>query len=134
MGDNPSLSITGSIYAGAKPAAITSFFSVVPKVAGLAVIIRFMQTPFANVLIEWQSIIIFISVASMILGAVAAIGQKNIKRLMAYSSIGHIGYALAGVATGTNSGYMSSIVYITIYVIMNIGAFSCIFLKYLNNY
>ena len=75
-----------------------------------------MLVPFSNILTEWQSIIIFISVASMILGAVAAIGQKNIKRLMAYSSIGHIGYALAGVATGTNSGYVSSvIIYINIY-------------------
>ena len=118
---------TPDVYEGS-PTSITSFFSVAPKVAGLAVIIRFMQVPFANVLIEWQSIIIFLSVASMILGAVAAIGQKNIKRLMAYSSIGHIGYALAGVATGTSSGYMSSIVYITIYVVMNIGAFACIFL------
>ncbi len=118
---------TPDVYEGS-PTSVTSFFSVAPKVAGLAVIIRFMQVPFANVFLEWQSIIIFISVASMILGAVAAIGQKNIKRLMAYSSIGHIGYALAGVATGTNSGYMSSIVYITIYVVMNIGAFACIFL------
>ncbi len=118
---------TPDVYEGS-PTSITSFFAVAPKVAGLAVIIRFMQTPFANVLIEWQSIIIFISVASMILGAVAAIGQKNIKRLMAYSSIGHIGYALAGVATGTTSGYMSSLVYMTIYVVMNVGAFACIFL------
>ncbi len=118
---------TPDVYEGS-PTSITSFFAVAPKVAGLAVIIRFMQVPFANVFIEWQSIVIFISVASMILGAIAAIGQKNIKRLMAYSSIGHIGYALAGVATGTNSGYMSSIVYITIYVVMNIGAFACIFL------
>ncbi len=118
---------TPDVYEGS-PTSITSFFSVAPKVAGLAVIIRFMQSPFANVLIEWQSIVIFISIASMILGSVAAIGQKNIKRLMAYSSIGHIGYALAGVATGTSSGYMSSVVYITIYVVMNIGAFSCIFL------
>ena len=118
---------TPDVYEGS-PTSITNFFSAVPKVAGLAVLIRFMQTPFANVLIEWQSIIIFISVASMILGAVAAIGQKNIKRLMAYSSIGHIGYALAGVATGTTSGYMSSLVYMTIYVVMNVGAFACIFL------
>ena len=118
---------TPDVYEGS-PTSITSFFAVAPKVAGLAVIIRFMQVPFANAFAEWQSIIIFISVASMILGAVAAIGQKNIKRLMAYSSIGHIGYALAGVATGTNSGYMSSVVYITIYAVMNVGAFACIFL------
>jgi len=118
---------TPDVYEGS-PTSITSFFAVVPKVAGLAVLIRFMQIPFENILIEWQMIIVFISIASMILGAVAAIGQKNIKRLMAYSSIGHIGYALAGVATGTVSGYSSSIVYITIYIVMNIGAFGCILL------
>ena len=87
-----------------------------------------MIIPFSNILLEWQTIIIFISIASMILGAVAAIVQKNIKRLLAYSSIGHIGYALAGVATGAISGYESAIVYISIYVIMNIGAFSCLYL------
>tara|TARA_B100002052_G_scaffold181797_1_gene165544 strand:- start:972 stop:1631 length:660 start_codon:yes stop_codon:yes gene_type:complete len=87
-----------------------------------------MQIPFENILIEWQSIIIFLSIASMILGAVAAIGQKNIKRLIAYSSIGHIGYALAGIATGTSSGYSSSVLYITIYAVMNLGIFGCIFL------
>ncbi len=118
---------TPDVYEGS-PTSITSFFAVAPKVAGLAVIIRFMQVPFSNAVIEWQSILIFISVASMILGSVAAIGQKNIKRLMAYSSIGHIGYALAGVATGTISGYMSSVIYITIYVVMNVGVFACIFL------
>ena len=118
---------TPDVYEGS-PTSITNFFSAAPKVAGLAVLIRFMQTPFENILVEWQTIIIFISIASMILGAVAAIGQNNIKRLMAYSSIGHIGYALAGVATGTDSGYMSSIVYITIYIVMSIGMFACIFL------
>ena len=87
-----------------------------------------MFVPFSNILLEWQTIIIFISIASMILGAVAAMVQKNFKRLLAYSSIGHIGYALAGVATGAISGYQSSVVYISIYVIMNIGAFSCLYL------
>ena len=76
----------------------------------------FMFIRFSNILLEWQTIIIFISIASMILGAVAAIVQKNIKRLLAYSSIGHIGYALAGVATGVISGYESAIVYISIYI------------------
>ena len=118
---------TPDVYEGA-PTSITSFFAVVPKVAGLALLIKFMFIPFANILLEWQTIIIFISVASMILGAVAAIVQKNIKRLLAYSSIGHIGYALAGVATGATSGYESSVLYITIYVVMNIGAFSCLYL------
>ncbi len=118
---------TPDVYEGA-PTSITSYFAVVPKVAGLAVLIKFMLIPFSNILAEWQTIIIFISIASMILGAVAAIGQKNIKRLLAYSSIGHIGYALAGVATGVISGYESAVVYIAIYVIMNIGAFSCLYL------
>ena len=117
---------TPDVYQGA-PTSITSFFAVVPKVAGLAILIKFMLVPFSNILIEWQTIIIFISIASMILGAVAAIAQKNIKRLLAYSSIGHIGYALAGVATGAISGYKSAIIYITIYVVMNIGAFSCLY-------
>ena len=116
---------TPDVYEGA-PTPITAFFAVVPKVAGFAVLIKFMSVPFKNILNEWQLIIIFISIASMILGAVAAIGQTNIKRLMAYSSIGHMGYALAGIATGTQNGYMSSIIYITIYVIMNIGTFACI--------
>ena len=118
---------TPDVYEGA-PTAITSYFAVVPKVAGFAVLIKFMLIPFSNILAEWQVIIIFMSIASMILGAVAAIGQKNIKRLLAYSSIGHIGYALAGVATGVVSGYESAIIYIAIYVIMNIGAFSCLYL------
>jgi len=118
---------TPDVYEGA-PTSITNYFAVVPRVAGLALLIKFMLIPFSNILLEWQTIIIFISVASMILGAFAAIVQRNIKRLLAYSSIGHVGYALAGVATGAISGYESAIVYISIYVIMNIGAFSCLYL------
>ncbi len=118
---------TPDVYEGS-PTSITNFFAVVPKIAGIAVIIRFMGKPFDNILIEWQSIMIFLSIASMILGAVAAIGQNNIKRLMAYSSIGHIGYALAGISTGTVSGYSSTVIYITIYIVMNLGAFGCIYL------
>ena len=118
---------TPDVYQGA-PTSITNFFAVVPKAVGLAVIIRFMDLPFKNILEEWQIIIVFISIASMILGSVAAIGQKNIKRLLAYSSISHMGYALAGVATGTGYGYTSTIIYITIYVIMNIGTFACLYL------
>ncbi len=118
---------TPDVYEGA-PTSITSYFAVVPKVAGLALLIKFMFIPFSNILLEWQTIIIFISIASMILGAVAAMVQTNFKRLLAYSSIGHIGYALAGVATGAVSGYQSAIVYISIYVVMNIGAFSCLYL------
>ena len=118
---------TPDVYQGA-PTSITNFFAVVPKAVGLAVIIRFMDLPFKNIIEEWQTIIIFISIASMILGSVAAIGQKNIKRLLAYSSISHMGYALAGVATGTVSGYTSTIIYITIYIIMNMGTFACLYL------
>ncbi len=118
---------TPDVYEGA-PTSITSYFAVVPKIAGLALLIKFMFIPFSNILFEWQTIIIFMSIASMILGAIAAMVQKNFKRLLAYSSIGHIGYALAGVATGGITGYQSAIVYISIYVIMNIGAFSCLYL------
>ena len=118
---------TPDVYEGS-PTSITSYFATAPKIAGLAVLIKFMYIPFSNILMEWQTIIIFISIASMILGAVAAIGQKSLKRLLAYSSIGHMGYALAGIATGVTSGYKSSIVYLTIYVVMNIGAFSCLYL------
>ena len=118
---------TPDVYEGA-PTSITNFFAIVPKAVGLAVIIRFMDLPFKNIIEEWQTIIIFISIASMILGSVAAIGQKNIKRLLAYSSISHMGYALAGVATGTVSGYTSTIVYISIYIIMNMGTFACLYL------
>ena len=118
---------TPDVYEGS-PTSITSYFAAVPKVAGLAVLIKFMFVPFSNIISEWQMIIIFISIASMILGAVAAIGQKNLKRLLAYSSIGHMGYALAGIATGALAGYKSSIVYITIYVVMNVGAFYCLYL------
>ena len=91
---------TPDVYEGS-PTSVTSFFALVPKIAAISVFIRFMYVPFVNVINQWQTIIIFLSIASMILGAVAAIGQSNIKRLMAYSSIGHMGYALAGIATGT---------------------------------
>ena len=118
---------TPDVYEGS-PTSVTSFFALVPKIAALSVFIRFMYVPFINVISQWQTIIIFLSIASMILGAVAAIGQSNIKRLMAYSSIGHMGYALAGLATGTNSGIQSTIIYLTIYLVMNLGAFGCIFM------
>ena len=117
---------TPDVYEGS-PSSITNFFAIVPKLAGVAVLIRFMDIPFKNILIEWQSIIIFISIASMILGSVAAIGQTNIKRLIAYSSIGHIGFAIAGIATGTQEGFSSTIFYMTIYIVMNTGVFCCIY-------
>jgi len=118
---------TPDVYQGS-PSSVTSFFAVVPKVAGIAILIRFVQIPFEQLMEQWKNILIFMALASMILGAVAAIGQTNIKRLIAYSSIGHIGYAMAGISTGTVTGYSSSITYISIYVIMNLGVFGCIFL------
>ena len=118
---------TPDVYQGA-PTSVTSYFSVVPKIAGIAIFIKFMYLPFQGLLTEWQYILVFMSIGSMILGAVAAIGQKNIKRLMAYSSIGHIGYAIAGIASGTENGFKSTLIYISIYVVMNIGAFACILL------
>ncbi|MDA9676806.1 NADH-quinone oxidoreductase subunit NuoN [bacterium] len=118
---------TPDVYEGS-PTSVTSFFAIVPKIAALTVFIRFMYVPFINIIDQWQTILIFLSIGSMILGAVAAIGQNNIKRLMAYSSIGHMGYALAGLATGIITGIQSSIIYLTIYLVMNIGAFACIFL------
>jgi len=118
---------TPDVYEGS-PTSVTSFFAIVPKIAALTVFIRFMYVPFVNVIDQWQSIIIFLSIASMILGAVAAIGQKNIKRLLAYSSIGHMGYALAGLATATNSGVQSSIIYLIIYLVMNVAIFGCVFM------
>ncbi len=115
------------VYEGS-PTSVTLFFAIVPKVAALTVFIRFLYVPFLNMIEQWQPIIIFISIASMIFGAIAAIGQKNLKRLVAYSSIGHIGYALAGLSVGTNEGIQSSLVYISIYLVMNLGLFSCLFM------
>ena len=118
---------TPDVYEGS-PTSVTSFFSVVPKIAGIVIFIRFMYLPFQEILDQWRYILVFISIASMILGAVAAIGQNNIKRLIAYSSIGHIGYAIAGMTPGTENGFKSTLIYISIYAVMNIGAFACIFL------
>jgi len=115
------------VYEGS-PTSVTLFFAVAPKIAALTVFIRFLYVPFLNVIEQWQLIIIFLSVASMVFGAVAAIGQKNLKRLIAYSSIGHMGYALAGLCAGTNEGIQSSVLYITIYLVMNFGFFSCLFM------
>ncbi len=114
------------VYEGS-PTSVTLFFAIVPKIAALTVFIRILYLPFFNMFDQWQIIILFLSIASMVFGAVAAIGQKNIKRLIAYSSIGHMGYVLAGLSTGTNAGIQSSIIYITIYFIMNLGLFCCLF-------
>ena len=120
------------VYQGS-PTSVTTFFAVLPKIAALSVFIRFLYVPFAEMNDQWQMIIIFLSIASMIFGAVAAIGQKNLKRLIAYSSIGHMGYALTGLATGTNQGIQGSISYIAIYLVMNLAFFSCMFMLRRNN-
>ena len=115
------------VYEGS-PTSVTLFFTIVPKIAALTVFIRFLYVPFINLIDQWQIIIIFLSIASMIFGAIAAIGQKNLKRLIAYSSISHMGYILAGLSTGTNEGIQSSIVYISIYLVMNLSFFCCLFM------
>ena len=115
------------VYQGS-PTSVTYFFAALPKIAALSVFIRFLYTPFINLIDQWQSILVFISIASMIFGAIAAIGQTNLKRLIAYSSIGHMGYALAGLASGTNQGIQSSVIYISIYLIMTLAFFSCLFM------
>jgi NADH-quinone oxidoreductase subunit N len=120
------------VYEGS-PTSVTLFFTMVPKIAALTVFIRFLYVPFLNLIDQWQMILVFLSIASMVFGAVAAIGQKNIKRLIAYSSIGHIGYALAGLTTGSNEGIQSSVIYITIYILMNLGLFSCLLMMKRNN-
>tara|TARA_Y200000002_G_scaffold375621_1_gene378222 strand:+ start:485 stop:1903 length:1419 start_codon:yes stop_codon:yes gene_type:complete len=120
------------VYEGS-PTSVTLFFTMVPKVAALTVFIRFLYIPFLNLIEQWQMILIFLSIASMLFGAIAAIGQTNLKRLIAYSSIGHVGYMLAGLATGSNAGVQSSVIYITIYILMNLGLFSCLLMMKRDN-
>ena len=120
------------VYQGS-PTSVTAFFALLPKVAALTVLIRILYVPFVNMLDQWQLIVVFLSIASMILGSIAAIGQKNLKRLIAYSSISHMGYALAGISTGTNEGIQSSITYMLIYLIMNLAFFSCVFMMKKND-
>jgi NADH-quinone oxidoreductase subunit N len=105
---------------------VTAFFASAPKVAAMALFIRAMVSPFPAITHDWQQIITFISIASMVLGAFAAIGQSNFKRLMAYSSIGHMGYALVGLAAGNEAGVQGVIIYLLIYVTMTLGTFACI--------
>ncbi|MBT3765959.1 MAG: NADH-quinone oxidoreductase subunit N, partial [Rhodospirillales bacterium] len=116
---------TPDVYEGA-PTPVTAFFSVGPKLAAIALFIRLMVGPFGGLVDQWQQIVVFISIASMILGAFAAINQRNIKRLMAYSSIGHVGYALIGLAVGTEEGIRGILIYMAIYLFMTMGAFACI--------
>jgi NADH-quinone oxidoreductase subunit N len=116
---------TPDVYEGA-PTPVTAFFASAPKVAGIAIFVRATVVAFPGITHEWQQIVVFVSIASMALGAFAAIGQKNIKRLMAYSSIGHMGFALVGLAAGTPEGVQGVLVYMSIYVAMTLGTFACI--------
>ncbi|MCB1386664.1 MAG: NADH-quinone oxidoreductase subunit NuoN [Nitratireductor sp.] len=116
---------TPDVYEGA-PTPVTAFFAAAPKVAAMALMIRVTMEPFAAVAHDWQQILSFVAIASMALGAFAAIGQTNIKRLMAYSSIGHMGYALVGLAAGTQAGVNGVILYMTIYMVMTLGTFAFI--------
>jgi NADH-quinone oxidoreductase subunit N len=116
---------TPDVYEGA-PTPVTAFFASAPKVAAMAVLVRVLLTAFPGVTHDWQQIIVFVSIASMALGSFAAIGQTNIKRLMAYSSIGHMGFALVGLAAGTVEGAQGVLVYIAIYVAMTLGSFAFI--------
>ena len=116
---------TPDVYEGA-PTPVTAFFATAPKVAAAALLVRTMIGPFGHALPDWQQIIVFVSIASMALGAFAAIGQTNIKRLLAYSSIGNMGYALVGLASGTVEGVQGVVVYMIIYMIMTLGTFACI--------
>ena len=116
---------TPDVYEGS-PTPITAFLATASKVASLALVLRAIVVPFPDAFHQWQQIIIFISVLSMALGAFAAIGQTNIKRLMAYSSIGHMGYALLGLAAGTQLGLRGVLFYLAFYSLTNIGVFACV--------
>jgi NADH-quinone oxidoreductase subunit N len=116
---------TPDVYEGA-PTPVTAFFAAAPKVAGLAMFVRAAVMAFPGITPQWQQIVVFVSLASMALGSFAAIGQRNIKRLMAYSSIAHMGFALIGLAAGTNEGVQGVLVYIAIYVTMTLGVFAVI--------
>ena len=116
---------TPDVYEGA-PTPVTAFFAAAPKVAGIAIFVRATVVAFPGITHEWQQIVVFVSIASMVLGAFAAIDQKNIKRLMAYSSIGHMGFALVGLAAATPEGVQGVLVYMSIYVAMTLGTFAVI--------
>ncbi|MGQ0676179.1 MAG: NADH-quinone oxidoreductase subunit NuoN [Rhodospirillales bacterium] len=116
---------TPDVYEGA-PTPVTAFFSVAPKIAAIALFTRVMTGPFGPLMLEWRQIVVVVAIASMILGALAAINQTSIKRLMAYSSIGHVGYARVGLAAGTPAGVRGVLIYMATYLFMNLGAFACI--------
>ena len=116
---------TPDVYEGS-PTPVTAFFAAAPKMAGMAMATRVFIDAFPGILGQWQQIIVFISIASMALGSFAAIGQRNLKRLMAYSSIGNVGYALIGLAAGTPDGVQGVAIYMAIYLAMTLGSFAII--------
>lgn len=116
---------TPDVYEGS-PTPITAFFVTAAKVAAFALFIRAVISPFPSLMHQWQQIIVVVSVLSSLLGAVAAIGQTNIKRLLAYSSIGHVGYALLGLAAGSQYGIQGMLVYLAFYLVTNLGMFACV--------
>jgi NADH-quinone oxidoreductase subunit N len=116
---------TPDVYQGS-PTPVTAFFAAAPKVAAMALFTRAMLAPFPSIAADWQQIIVFISIASMVLGAFAAIGQHNIKRLLAYSSISHMGFALVGLAAASPEGVRGVVIYMAIYMIMTLGTFACV--------
>jgi NADH-quinone oxidoreductase subunit N len=116
---------TPDVYEGA-PTSVTAFYGTAPKVAAMALFMSVMMIPFGHLLAQWQLLIEVLAVCSMALGALAAIGQTSIKRLLAYSSIGHMGYALMGLAAGTTAGVQATLVYLAIYLVMSFGSFACV--------
>ena len=116
---------TPDVYEGS-PTPVTAFFAVAPKTAAVALLVRVVEQAFPSISGQWQQIIVFVAISSMVLGAFAAIGQKNIKRLLAYSSIGHIGYVLVGLSSGTVDGVAGVAIYMVIYLVTTLGAFACV--------
>ena len=116
---------TPDVYEGA-PTPVTAFFAAAPKIAAMALLVRVVEQAFPHITGQWQQIIVFIAIASMGLGAFAAIGQQNIKRLLAYSSIGHVGFALVGLSAGTAGGVEGVAIYMAIYLVTTLGTFGCV--------
>jgi NADH-quinone oxidoreductase subunit N len=116
---------TPDVYEGA-PTPVTAFFASAPKMAAVAITLRIIITAFPGITAQWQQIIVFISIMSMVIGSFAAIGQTNLKRLMAYSSIGHMGFAMVGLVAGTELGVRGVLIYMAIYLAMTLGTFAAI--------
>ncbi|PWW04326.1 NADH dehydrogenase subunit N [Hoeflea marina] len=116
---------TPDVYEGA-PTPVTAFFSAAPKIAAMAIFVRLVSHAFEPAAAQWQQVVVFMAIASMVLGAFAAIGQRNIKRLMAYSSIAHMGFALVGLAAGSQAGVRGVLIYMLVYMVMTLGTFACI--------